>query len=66
MHTIFEEENKIQLLKGHNITIIFFIKRKKIRFRISICHNLEIQLFPKTTSKLDKKNALKFEFSERT
>ena len=50
MHTIFEEENKIQLLKGHNITIIFFIKRKKkIRFRISICHNLEIQLFPKTT-----------------
>lgn len=49
MHTIFEEENKIQLLKGHNITIIFFIKRKKIRFRISIYHNLEIQLFPKTT-----------------
>lgn len=49
MHTIFEEENKIQLLKGQHYNNFFYKRKKKNIFRISICHNLEIQLFPKTT-----------------
>ena len=51
MHTIFEEENKIQLLKGHNITIIFFIKRKKNQIQNFYLSQFRNSTFPQNNLK---------------
>ena len=65
MHTIFEEENKIQLLKGQHYNNFFFIKRKNQiqNFYLSQFRN---STFPQNSLTAWQKNALKFEFSERT
>lgn len=68
MHTIFEEENKIQLLKGQHYNNFFYKRKKKKHIQNFYLSQFRNSTFPQNNLKAltKKKNALKFEFSERT